>query len=132
VPNFSLIITGNSELDRIQQNIANALNPFLNAAGLKVSLTGSKQTTIQSQITSPFSGGTLIQVDIASGIDNLVPHGLNRVPVVWILSGQDTDTTVWSPLTPALKDSSGNLQSANSNYINIQAGSDCSISLWVA
>lgn len=69
---FITIITGNSQLDRIQANIANAFN---------------------SQ-NGPFVGGNLLSAQKIGTGATVINHGLNRTPQLWIICDQDTLTTV--------------------------------------
>lgn len=95
--NFQKLITGNALLDRVQTNIVNAFN----------------------QIAGPFIGGSLLlDVSLISANPVSINHGLNRVPQVWVITDQDTLTTV--------KRTAWDL-----NTITLQSGSDCTVSLWV-
>lgn len=77
---FSILKTGQDLLERIQQNIANALNPLL---------------------AIPLVDGNLIsQYVLKAGSVNLVPHGLGRKPKLWFVAGQNGNNTVWE--TPSL------------------------------
>lgn len=69
---FNVIITGNQQLDRIQQNIANAFN----------------------QIIGPLLGGNLITGQPIGTSATVINHGLNRVPRIWVIADQDTLTEV--------------------------------------
>ena len=139
--NFPVIVTGNSQLDRIQANIQKALSPQ----------------------NSPFVGGRLLTgIALSANSAKSVNHLLGRQPQIWIicdLSGTDspsvsgTTTLSPNPYTPAGTVSgstftgtpqsfslSGSFSSHcpsvwrtawDSQTITLEAGSDCTISVWV-
>lgn len=74
LPQFQKIITKDTEVDRLQTNLANTFNQLNN---------------------NPFLGGNLLQnVAVATG-GTQITHGLNRQPQLWVLCDQNTNTTVW-------------------------------------
>lgn len=82
---FNTIITGDSQLDRIQANIASAFN---NVAG-------------------PFIGGMLITgIKLIGGTPLPINHGLGRTPILWTLADINAATnvyrTAWSSSTITL------------------------------
>ncbi len=93
---FKTIQTQDQELNRIQANIADAFN----------------------QLSGPFIGGTLLKSVAVGTSATRISTGLGRVPQVWAVCGQDTNTNVWSTASDA-------------NSITLIAGSACTISLWV-
>ncbi len=97
---FTKILTGNSQLDRIQANISSAL----------------------SKIVGPFIGGNVLTSQLVTAANPVaINHGLGRTPVMWLITDQDTNTTVKRTAWDA-------------NTITLQAdsaGSDCTISLYV-
>lgn len=93
---FQSIQTGDNFLDRVQSNIQGAFNA----------------------IKGPFVGGNLLQNVTVNSTATVINHGLNRVPQVWTLCDQDTNTNVWRTTWDA-------------NSITLQAGSPCKVSLWV-
>lgn len=70
---FSPIITGNSQIDRIQANVSKA---FL-------------------AINGPFIGGNLLTGIAVGTSPTAINHGLGRQPQVWVLCDQNTATTVF-------------------------------------
>lgn len=93
---FSPVITGDQKLDRIQQNVSNSFNT----------------------LTGPFLGGNLLSSVAVGTVSTSIKHGLGRVPIVWVLCDQNTNTTVWR-------------LSWDSNVINLEAATACTVSLWV-
>lgn len=72
-----------------------------------------------SQLIGPFIGGNLLSsVKLTSGQANVVSHKLGRAPQVWVLCDQSAGTSVWRTAWDA-------------NSITLEAGADCTISLWV-
>jgi hypothetical protein len=99
------IQTSDNILNRIQNAIQNAFN----------------------SIAGPFIGGNLLTgITLISGQNNLVPHNLGRNPQLWVISGQNTNSVVWSPLTALLGNSN-----SNSSYLNLQCSTSCVVSVWV-
>jgi hypothetical protein len=98
---FQSVITGDQETDRIQSNIANALN--------------SMNTPLNA---SPFLGGQFIQnVSIGTGA-TVIPQSLGRTPVAWVICDQNTNTNVWRTAW-------------SGTSLTLKAGSACVISIWV-
>lgn len=95
---FRKIPTQDKDLQLVQDGIQNAL----------------------SQIQgSPFIGGNLLPgVVLASGSNNAVPHKLGRVPQVWVLCGQNANSTVWAT-------------SSDSTLLNLSCSAACTVTLWV-
>lgn len=76
---FQIIRTASDEINRIQDNVKNALDPVLKL---------------------PISNGVFIEdVALVSGQDNPIAHKLGRKPVLWFLAGQDTNANVWEVST---------------------------------
>lgn len=69
---FQKIITGNSDLDRVQANIANAFN----------------------LIVGQFLGGQFLTGVSVSSSGTVISHKLGRQPLLWVICDQDTNTTV--------------------------------------
>lgn len=67
---------------------------------------------------SPFIGGNLLTGISVGTSPTSINHGLGRQPVVWVICDQNTNTTVsrtaWTATT-----------------LTLQAGSACTVSLWV-
>lgn len=99
------IQTSDETLNRIQDSIASVVQD------------------LNSQL---FPGGNLVKFDLKTGKDNLVPHGLAKMPQVWIVARLDTNATIWEQVSADL---SG--QSATKDYLNLRCSADCSISVWV-
>ncbi len=92
------------------------------------------QSNIQAAVTSigqsPFVGGNLVTgVVLTSGQDNLVPHGLNRTPVISIPSPPNVQATIWSPTTAKLT-VGGNPAASNSTFVNLRTSVTCTVSVW--
>lgn len=108
---FDPLRTGDPSIDRIQTNIASAFAKIL----AKIS-------------ASDVFGGTLVKgISLTTGQDNIVSHGLGRIPKIWILSGLDSNATVWSPVTAVL-----NGASSNATSLNLRCSANCTVSLWVS
>ena len=90
------ILTGDNQIDRLQDNIILAFN----------------------SISSPFIGGILLTGQPIANTDTVIQHKLNRTPQVWVITDQNTNTTV-------------KRTAWDDNTITLVAGSACTISLWV-
>lgn len=99
---FKKFVSDNSEITEVQRNVAEVLEPIIQANLLD---------------------GLLIEdVELTSGQDNVVPHLLNRVPQGWIIVRKNADSRVWENV-------SGNrLKNAN---LLLQCSSSVTVSLWV-
>lgn len=93
---FQKIVTGDENLDTVQDNIVNSVN----------------------SIEGPFLGGVLLKEVSVGTAATSINHRLNRVPQVWVICDQNTNTTI-------------KRTAWNSNSITLQAGSACVINLWV-
>lgn len=93
---FKTINHPDTSINLIQSNIASALNA----------------------ISGPFVGGNLLTGVAVGTTGTVVNHGLGRVPQVWVICDQDTNTnlkrTAWDV-----------------NSLTLIAGSSCVVSLWV-
>lgn len=77
---------------------------------------------------TPFQGGKLITGKaLVSGQDNLIAHGLSRVPQMWVLAGVNVNTAVWSPVSTQLANAASSAQ-----YLNLRCGTSCTVNVWVA
>src|SRR6185312_13533390 len=66
----------------------------------------------------PFIGGNLLSsVSIGSSATQIA-HKLGRTPQVWVICDQNTNKSVWRTKWDA-------------NFITLQAGSACVVSIWV-
>lgn len=127
---FQTINTSDKELQKIQDNIQTALPS--DSSKLVITVDSAGNTVIsRSKIPFLFSGGSLVKLALKSGQDNLVPHGLNRTPQMWLICGIDAQAILWSPASSQLTDSSGIAQSANGSYINIKTSASCNAVIWV-
>jgi hypothetical protein len=85
------------------------------------------QNAINQLSASPFIGGNLLtNVNLVASQDNLVSHGLQRLPQIYVVTGLNVDSVIWNPASASL----GN-QPSNSVYLNLWCSSSCTISLWV-
>lgn len=101
---FKKIYTEDKNLQQVQDNVDDALRP------------------LQSL---PLSKAVLVSnISLTSGQDNLVPHGLNKAPLLWILAAQNTNSRVWSQNSSQL-----NNQSSNERLINIRCSTTCVVNL---
>jgi hypothetical protein len=81
-----------------------------------------------NQISSPFTSGNLLTTQlIVAGQDNLIAHKLGSKPQVWVLTDQNTNATVWSPVSSQLAG-----QSSSNLFLNLRASSTCTVSIWVS
>jgi hypothetical protein len=101
------IITPDRDLQLIQDNIDAALQPIQNASIL--------------------NGILLEDVDLTTGVDNLVAHPLGRIPQLILIGVPDVNATIWSPVNSEI----GN-RSSSAQYINLQCSADCIVSMWVS
>lgn len=75
---------------------------------------------IQNIEKSHFQDGNLLtSITLVSGQDNQVSHKLARQPQLWVLTDQNTNTTVWRTAW-------------DSTFLTLQCGANCTINLWVA
>lgn len=128
----SLIQTEDQNLNRVQRNIQNTLNTLQESTNKVVTYVNGRAAIVNTVSSPPFSAGTLITIPLTSAQDNLVPHQLGKVPFVWMLAGQDTNSTVWSPVSPLILDVKGNSLSSNQTYLNLRCSTTCNVVLWVA
>lgn len=126
---FKRIQTNDQNLSLIQDSVEQALN--FPSTILRITSSGGQQITERSQTGAPYISGNLIQIALTAGQDNLVPHGLNRSPVVWTIARLDTNATIWEVVTSKIQNSSGVNASANSTFINLWCSSSCTITLWI-
>lgn len=73
-----------------------------------------------------FSGGRVLKVAMNGGVDNLISHGLSRVPQYWLLLGKDAATDIWETPSSSLQG-----KSATDKLINLTSNVNCNIILWV-
>lgn len=101
------ILSQNKDVQLIQDNVDTALTPLQN---------------------SLFQSGNLLSsINLVAAQDNLIQHKLGHSLQIWILCGQDSNSTVWSPVSSSL----GGL-SSNAQFINLWCSSNCTVSLWVS
>ncbi len=94
---FQKIVTEDEKLTRVQTNIENTFNG----------------------IVGPFIGGRLLTgLSVLSASATSFNHGLTRAPQVWVITDQNTTTTV-------------KRTAWDENSITLQSGADCTISIWV-
>lgn len=68
---------------------------------------------------SPFIGGNLLKsVVLSSSGNNAVAHGLQRVPTVWVLCGNNANSVVWAT-------------SQDTGFLNLSCSANCTVTLWV-
>ncbi len=103
---LSRIQTTDQEIQLIQDNVDKALTPLQSI---------------------PMVGGAVVSTSLISGQDNLIRHGLGRLPKLFLVGNLNANSVVWSPDTSTL-----NNASSDSIFINLRCSSDCTISLWVA
>jgi len=72
---FQRLVTEDQELNRVQQNMAEALRPVLTAAVL--------------------DGRLVEDVALATGQDNVVNHGLGRAVRGWLVVRQNAQADLW-------------------------------------
>lgn len=100
------ILTDKYELNAIQDNVDIEL------------------TKIQK---SPLTNGKILEgVDLTSGTDNLISHGLGYVPRLVLPMVPNLDTRIWSPTTASL-----NGASASNQYVNLRCSATCTVDVWV-
>lgn len=67
----------------------------------------------------PFQKGVLLEnVALSSSGTNAIAHKLQRPVRIWVIARQKANATVWEV-------------SSDSNYLNLQCSSSCTVSLWV-
>lgn len=109
-------------MQTIQQNAATAIS------NLEVSAAINTQTSTTQPITAPFTGGHILaNVALTASQDNIIPHQLQQAPQVWVITNNNTNSVIWSPVTTQLGG-----QSANAQYLNLWCSATTTISLWVA
>lgn len=132
---FSQVNTPDKNLQLIQSNIQSALSGL--QASNVTTVTYPNGTTAPPKITqapgtAPFSNGNVIAIPLTSGQDNLVPHGLGRVPSYWVIVRLNANTTIWEMATASLPSPAGTKQSATSQFLNLWCSASCQASVWVA
>lgn len=88
--------TDDQDLNRIQGNITKAF----------------------ASLRGPFINGKLIQVALTSGQDNPITHNLGRLPVLWVICDQDTNSAVWRTAW-------------DSKTLTLRCGTTCNVKVWV-
>jgi hypothetical protein len=63
--------------------------------------------------------GVLVPATLATGKDNLVPHGLGRKPLMWCLSDLNAQATVWSI-------------GSSDRFLTLRSSADCEVKVWVS
>jgi hypothetical protein len=99
------IFTPDVNLQKIQDNVDDALRPLQH---------------------SPLAQGLVLasNISLTANKDNLISHGLKKVPSFWLLAGQNANANVWSPASTELSN-----KSANTSYINLWCSVDCTVNL---
>lgn len=129
---FKRINTTDQNLQIIQDNVQSTIPGLTNRIEKKTDPTTKQITFVRDQISAPFEGGNfLLNVSLSSGKDNLVTHGLGRIPTLWVILKQTVNTTVWEVLTTALKTPTQAQRSSSDEFLNLWCGTDCIINLWV-
>lgn len=102
---FKRINTGDTDLARIQDAVA---------AGF---------SDVDAR---PLVGGNVLSATLIYGQDNLVAHGLGRMPQYWLVIRKDANAVVW-------EQPSGDLNGASTSdkLINLRCSATCNITLWV-
>lgn len=126
---FKTINVPDKNIQLIQDNVTQALNFSANL--LTVTTINGTQNIDRGNIGSPFMGGNLIDITLTAAADNLVPHGLNRLPQLWVLCRLDAQSTIWEKKTAQLNDANGNAQSATNQFLNLWVSTSCHVRLWV-
>jgi hypothetical protein len=103
---FTKIYTKDYNLQKIQDNVAQALKPL--------------ETTPLSQ------SNLLTGVKLTAGQDNLISHTLDQNPNLWLVAGIDTNATLWSPPSSELQG-----KSQNDKFINLWTSATCTVNLIV-
>jgi hypothetical protein len=127
---FKTLNSSDQNFQLLQDNIQAAL-PAETSSILITQDAQGRANIVRDTLSGLFSGGTLIKLPLKSGQDNLVPHGLNRVPSVWIVAGVDANATIWTQATAQLKNQTGAAQNANSVYLNLLCSANCNATVWV-
>lgn len=85
------------------------------------------ETALRPLEAIPMVNGVLLtNIDLLSGQDNLVRHGLGHAPQVFFIGNQNVDTRVWSPATAAL-----NGASSDRTFLNLRCSTTCRVAVWV-
>lgn len=129
---FKRISTADQNLQFIQDNVSQALaNPSTTQLSQSVDSQG-RQTVKNSTVPAPFSSGNVVSWALKAGGDNLLPHGLQRVPNFWLIVRTDANSTVWEAQTTTLADKAHPTQSATATYLNLHCSANCNALVWVA
>jgi hypothetical protein len=101
---FKKLFTKDSTLQEIQDNIEDAFRPIQN---------------------SPMVRPVLVEsINLVTGQDNLVSHGLNGTPKFWIVAGQNANAVLWSQPSSQLRN-----KSSNERLINIRCSANCIVNI---
>lgn len=85
IPPFRRIRTADPDLDRVQDSLAQTLDPVVKAALLNNVLVSNMPGT---------AVGTTVQLNIGTSFQN-VAHTLGRTPIGWLVVRRDADANVW-------------------------------------
>jgi hypothetical protein len=99
---FKKIGSGDTNLQKVQQNVQEAIEPL-----------------IASQI---IDGVLLKNVELTAGQLNIVFHGLGRELVGWIVVGQDANSQVWDEQAA---------NPLKTRTLRLRASTDTVVALWV-
>lgn len=76
-------------------------------------------TNVFNQINGPFIGGNLLTgISMMASTPNAIKHGLNRIPQIWTLTDLSAAAEVYRI-------------SWDTNFITLEATSNCTIAIWV-
>lgn len=101
--------TGNSNIDRIQDNVDSALIPIQ---------------------LSPLIGGNVVTGQVLTiGANNLVQHGLQRVPSYFVVLSQNAGVSIWTESLATLL-LNGQASNANDQYINLKTSATVTATIW--
>lgn len=79
----------------------------------------SVQTAVGQIASGPFVGGNLLSSQsVGTGITQ-IPHKLTNTPTVLFLGPPNLNTSIWNP------------QASDSQFIYLQAGTACTVTVWV-
>lgn len=124
------INTGDQNLQLIQNNVDTELVKIQQATQVTTKTVSGNTSFIKEITSNPFIGGNILVFSLTSGQDNLIQHGLGHPVNYWLILGQDTNSTVWSPTTSSIVVNGIN-SSTNNTLINLRCSTTCNVKVWV-
>ncbi len=128
---FKKIQFQDQSISLFQDNVEQAFAPLQSTLLIEKTTQSGQTVFLRSFNSQPFVGGNLIKQPITSGVDNLIAHGLGRLPKVWTVMRLDANTNIWEVSTTSLSTASLTSSSTSDEFINLWCGTSCNVTIWV-